>query len=193
MGETQVQHAQWMELALAEAHAALASDDVPVGAVILDAVGRVIGRGRNERELHQDPTLHAEIVAIRAAAVATGDWHLTECTLVVTLEPCVMCAGAILAARVPVVVFGAWDEKAGAVGSVYDVLRDRRLNHRVGITVRGQVCGQGGHRRWQGRKRVLNRAVQRKTAENSAVRAGRMPTPQSFLHRAPGGSLAGKH
>ncbi|TFD46510.1 nucleoside deaminase [Cryobacterium frigoriphilum] len=122
-----------MLLALAEARAALATDDVPVGAVVLDATGQVIGRGRNERELHQDPTLHAEVVAIRAAAAATGDWHLTGCTLVVTLEPCVMCAGAILAARVPVVVFGAWDEKAGAVGSVYDVLRDRRLNHRVEV------------------------------------------------------------
>ncbi|MFC5927995.1 nucleoside deaminase [Cryobacterium melibiosiphilum] len=127
------QHAAWMRLALVEARAALATGDVPVGAVILDASGAVIGRGHNERELHQDPTLHAEVVAIRAAAAATGDWHLTGCTLVVTLEPCVMCAGAILAARLPVVVFGAWDEKAGAVGSVYDVLRDRRLNHRVEV------------------------------------------------------------
>ncbi|WP_206751387.1 tRNA adenosine(34) deaminase TadA [Cryobacterium frigoriphilum] len=133
MTDRRAQHAQWMLLALAEARAALATDDVPVGAVVLDATGQVIGRGRNERELHQDPTLHAEVVAIRAAAAATGDWHLTGCTLVVTLEPCVMCAGAILAARVPVVVFGAWDEKAGAVGSVYDVLRDRRLNHRVEV------------------------------------------------------------
>lgn len=122
-----------MRLALAEAEAALRSDDVPVGAVILDPDGQVIGRGRNERELRQDPTAHAEIVAIREAAAATGDWHLTGCTLVVTLEPCVMCAGAILAARLPIVVFGAWDEKAGASGSVYDVLRDRRLNHRVEV------------------------------------------------------------
>jgi tRNA(adenine34) deaminase len=126
-------HAAWMGLALDEARAALQSDDVPVGAVIVDAAGTVIARGRNERELHQDPTLHAEIVAIRAAAAATGDWHLTGCTLIVTLEPCVMCAGAILAARLPTVVFGAWDEKAGASGSVYDVLRDRRLNHRVEV------------------------------------------------------------
>ncbi|MEO6309620.1 MAG: nucleoside deaminase [Leifsonia sp.] len=122
-----------MRLALDEARAALATDDVPVGAVILDAAGAVIGRGRNERELHQDPTAHAEIVAIREASAATADWHLTGCTLVVTLEPCVMCAGAILAARLPIVVFGAWDEKAGASGSVYDVLRDRRLNHRVEV------------------------------------------------------------
>ncbi|WP_345067606.1 tRNA adenosine(34) deaminase TadA [Leifsonia kafniensis] len=126
-------HREWMRWALDEARAALVTDDVPVGAVILDAAGTVIGRGRNERELHQDPTAHAEIVAIRQAAAATQDWHLTDCTLVVTLEPCVMCAGAILAARLPVVVFGAWDEKAGASGSVYDVLRDRRLNHRVEV------------------------------------------------------------
>ncbi|MCU1534796.1 MAG: nucleoside deaminase, partial [Glaciihabitans sp.] len=88
---------------------------------------------RNERELKQDPTAHAEVVAIRAAAASLGDWHLTEATLVVTLEPCVMCAGAILSARIPRVVFGAWDEKAGAVGSVYDLLRDRRLNHQVEV------------------------------------------------------------
>ena len=127
------QDLRWMRLALVEAEAALATGDVPVGCVVIDAAGTVIGRGRNERERFQDPTLHAEVVAIRAAAAATGDWHLTGCTLVVTLEPCVMCAGAILAARLPVVVFGAWDEKAGAVGSVYDVLRDRRLNHRVEV------------------------------------------------------------
>ena len=133
MGDQDRRHGEWMELALSEARAALATGDVPVGAVVLDAHGTVIGRGRNERELHQDPTAHAEIVAIREAAAHQGDWHLTGCTLVVTLEPCVMCAGAIVAARVPVVVFGAWDEKAGASGSVYDVLRDRRLNHRVEV------------------------------------------------------------
>jgi tRNA(adenine34) deaminase len=122
-----------MRSALDEARAALATDDVPVGAIVLNANGEIIGRGRNERELRQDPTAHAEIVAIRQAAAVTGDWHLTGCTLVVTLEPCVMCAGAIVSARLPVVVFGAWDEKAGASGSVYDVLRDRRLNHRVEV------------------------------------------------------------
>jgi tRNA(adenine34) deaminase len=139
MGE----HSAWMRLALEDARAALPTGDVPVGAVILDAAGRVIGRGRNEREMLQDPTAHAEIVAIRQAAAATGDWRLTGCTLVVTLEPCVMCAGAIVAARLPVVVFGAWDEKAGAVGSVYDVLRDRRLNHRVEVFagVDAEECG----------------------------------------------------
>ncbi|TFB77894.1 nucleoside deaminase [Cryobacterium flavum] len=133
-----------MLLALSEARAALSSDDVPVGAVVIDAAGVVIGRGRNERELHQDPTLHAEVVAIRQAAAHTGDWHLTGATLIVTLEPCVMCAGAILAARVPTVVFGAWDAKAGAAGSVYDVLRDRRLNHRVEVFagVNDAECGE---------------------------------------------------
>ncbi|TFC96211.1 nucleoside deaminase [Cryobacterium breve] len=133
-----------MRLALHEARAALETGDVPVGAVVLDATGTVIGRGRNEREARQDPTGHAEIVAIRQAASSMGDWHLTGCTLVVTLEPCVMCAGAILAARVPVVVFGAWDEKAGASGSVYDVLRDRRLNHRAEVyaAVDAEECGE---------------------------------------------------
>ncbi|WP_394554219.1 tRNA adenosine(34) deaminase TadA [Agromyces sp. MMS24-JH15] len=127
------EHVEWMRLALAEAALAAASADVPVGAVVLDASGRVVGRGHNERELRFDPTAHAEVVAIRDAADAVQDWQLPDCTLVVTLEPCVMCAGAILAARIPTVVFGAWDEKAGAAGSVYDVLRDRRLNHRAEV------------------------------------------------------------
>lgn len=133
MGVDSALHDAWMRAALTEARAAPATGDVPVGAIVTDAEGTVIGRGRNERELRQDPTAHAEIVAIREAAEALGDWHLTGCTLVVTLEPCVMCAGAIVAARIPVVVFGAWDEKAGASGSVYDVLRDRRLNHRAEV------------------------------------------------------------
>jgi tRNA(adenine34) deaminase len=123
----------WMREAIADARLAVDTGDVPVAAFVIAADGTVLGRGRNERELHQDPTAHAEIVAIREAARVTGDWHLTDATLVVTLEPCVMCAGAILSARIPRVVFGAWDEKAGAVGSVYDVLRDRRLNHRVEV------------------------------------------------------------
>lgn len=126
-----------MAAALAEARAALASDDVPVGAVVLDAQGAIIGRGRNEREKLADPTAHAEVVALRQAATATGDWLLTGCTLVVTLEPCVLCAGAILAARIDRVVFGAWDQKAGAAGSVVDLLRERRLPHRVGEVVGG--------------------------------------------------------
>jgi len=127
------QYRQWMLQALADARLAVATGDVPVAALVIAADGTIIGRGRNERELHQDPTAHAEVVAIRDAAATTGDWHLTDATLVVTLEPCVMCAGAILSARIPRVVFGAWDDKAGAVGSVYDVLRDRRLNHSVEV------------------------------------------------------------
>jgi tRNA(adenine34) deaminase len=123
-----------MREAIAEARLALATGDVPVAAILFDSDGRRLSVGRNEREKTQDPTAHAELVAIRAAAAATGDWHLTDTTLVVTLEPCVMCAGAILAARIPRVVFGAWDDKAGAVGSVYDLLRDRRLNHTVEVT-----------------------------------------------------------
>jgi tRNA(adenine34) deaminase len=122
-----------MRLALAEAELALATGDVPVGAVLMDAAGTVLAHGRNEREKTHDPTAHAEVVAIRRAADLRRDWHLTDTTLVVTLEPCVLCAGAILAARIPRVVFGAWDEKAGAAGSVYDLLRDRRLNHRVEV------------------------------------------------------------
>lgn len=122
-----------MRLALAEAELALATDDVPVGAVILDADGVVIGTGRNAREATHDPTAHAEVVAIRQATAARGEWRLPDATLVVTLEPCVLCAGAILAARIPRVVFGAWDEKAGAAGSVHDLLRDRRLAHRVEV------------------------------------------------------------
>lgn len=119
-----------MRLALAEADAALATQDVPIGAVVLDADGVVIGRGRNVREAQHDPTGHAEVVALREAARARGEWRLEGCTLVVTLEPCTMCAGAIVLSRVERLVFGAFDEKAGAVGSLWDVVRDRRLNHR---------------------------------------------------------------
>jgi tRNA(adenine34) deaminase len=116
--------------ALEEARVALASYDVPVGAVVLDPGGEVIGRGRNEREALADPTAHAEVVALREAARRRGEWRLDGCTLVVTLEPCTMCAGATGLARVERLVFGAYDDKAGAVGSLWDVLRDRRLNHR---------------------------------------------------------------
>jgi tRNA(adenine34) deaminase len=116
--------------ALEEARAALATGDVPIGAVVLDPDGAVVGRGHNVREAEGDPTGHAEIVALREAAKATGSWRLEGCTLVVTLEPCTMCAGAAVLARVARVVFGAYDDKAGAVGSLWDVVRDRRLNHR---------------------------------------------------------------
>ena len=119
-----------MRQALELAMSAADSEDVPVGAIVVDSDGVVIGRGRNTRERDADPTGHAEIVAIREATAARGEWRLDGCTLVVTLEPCTMCAGAIVASRLERLVFGAFDEKAGAVGSLWDVVRDRRLNHR---------------------------------------------------------------
>lgn len=122
-----------MRRALALAAEAAADGDVPVGAVVTDARGVIIGEGRNLREQTHDPTAHAEIVALRAAAEAHRGWNLEHHTLVVTLEPCVMCAGAILQARIGRVVFGAWDDKAGAAGSMYDVLRDRRLPYRAEV------------------------------------------------------------
>lgn len=131
-----------MMQALALAQLAQASGDVPVGAIIFDAQGEVIGEGNNQRELHKDPTAHAEIVAIRAAAEKLGDWRLDGCTLVVTLEPCAMCAGAIAQSRIGHLVFGAWDEKAGAVGSVWDVIRDPRALVKVEVTsgIRSEEC-----------------------------------------------------
>jgi tRNA(adenine34) deaminase len=119
-----------MRAALDQARAALTTGDVPIGAVVTDADGATIARGRNVREADGDPTGHAEIVALRAAARTRGEWRLEGCTLVVTLEPCTMCAGAAVLSRVERVVFGAFDPKAGAVGSLWDVVRDRRLNHR---------------------------------------------------------------
>ena len=116
-----------MRVALAEAAAAIGTGDVPVGAVILDAAGVVVARGRNRREADADPTAHAEIVAMRAAARARGSWRLDGLTLVVTLEPCTMCAGAITEARLSRLVYGAADPRAGAVGSLWDVVRDQRL------------------------------------------------------------------
>lgn len=146
-------HDEWMGLALAEAHRALDTADVPIGAVVLGPDGAVLGSGRNQREELGDPTAHAEVVAIRQAADrlrelaqlngGSGDgWRLSDCMLVVTLEPCAMCAGAIVLARIPKVVFGAWDEKAGAAGSVFDILRERRLNHWVEVYggVREEEC-----------------------------------------------------
>jgi tRNA(adenine34) deaminase len=126
-------HGPWkdaMALALEQARASLSSGDVPIGAVVLGPDGSVLGRGRNAREAEADPTAHAEVVALREAARARGEWRLDGCTLVVTLEPCTMCAGAIVLSRVDRLVFGSFDEKAGAVGSLWDVVRDRRLNHR---------------------------------------------------------------
>jgi len=132
-----------MREALTEARAALATDDVPVGALVLDRHGEVIGRGRNRREADHDPTAHAEVLAIREAAEARGNWRLAGCTLVVTLEPCTMCAGAVGLARLDRLVFGAFDAKAGAVGSLWDVLRDRRLNHRPEV-VAGMLADECG-------------------------------------------------
>ncbi|GAA3761793.1 tRNA(adenine34) deaminase [Spinactinospora alkalitolerans] len=119
-----------LRLALDEAERTSGSGDVPVGAVVLDPAGTVIGAGHNEREATGDPTAHAEVLALREAAAHAGAWRLTGCTLAVTLEPCTMCAGAIVLARVDRLVYGARDPKAGAVGSLWDVVRDRRLNHR---------------------------------------------------------------
>ncbi|WP_414720984.1 tRNA adenosine(34) deaminase TadA [Streptomyces sp.] len=131
-----------MRLALAAADEAARAGDVPVGAVLLGPDGAVLATGHNEREATHDPTAHAEVLALRRAAERLGEWRLTGCTLVVTLEPCVMCAGALVQARVDRVVFGAVDEKAGAAGSLWDLVRDRRLNHRpeVILGVLAQEC-----------------------------------------------------
>ncbi|MEU2338525.1 tRNA adenosine(34) deaminase TadA [Streptomyces sp. NPDC006654] len=131
-----------MRLALDEAGQAVQGGDVPVGAVVLSADGTtVLATGHNEREATGDPTAHAEVLALRRAAAVLGEWRLTGCTLVVTLEPCTMCAGALVQARVDRVVYGARDEKAGAAGSLWDVVRDRRLNHRPEV-VEGVLAGE---------------------------------------------------
>lgn len=147
-----------LQQALSEAQAALASGDVPVGAVVVHD-GRIIGRGRNQRELLNDPTAHAEIIALTAAAAALGSWRLIDCTMYVTLEPCPMCAGALVNARLTRLVYGASDPRAGACGSVYNIVEDGRLNHRVEV-VRGVLadeCAQMlrdffAHQRSQGKK-----------------------------------------
>ena len=123
-------HDRWMRLALAEARAAAEEDEVPVGAIVV-AGGRLVGSGHNQREQLADPTAHAEMIAITQAAATLGSWRLEGCTLYVTLEPCPMCAGAILQARIPAVVWGAPDPKAGAVETLYRLFEDARLNHRV--------------------------------------------------------------
>ncbi len=133
-----------MDLALHEATHALASADVPVGAVVVGPDGRLLGVGRNRREETGDPTAHAEVLALRQAAATWGEWRLEGCTLVVTLEPCVMCAGALVLARVERLVLGAWDPKAGATGSVWDLVRDQRANHAVEVVggVREDECAR---------------------------------------------------
>ena len=134
-----------MQIALEEAHAALAHDDVPVGAVVARrADGAVVARRHNERELAADPTAHAELLALRDAAHALGRWRLDDCVLVVTLEPCAMCAGALVNARIGAVVYGAADPKAGALGSRYHLLADPRLNHECPVTVGVHAVAAGG-------------------------------------------------
>ena len=132
----------WMDRALEEARRAAAMDEVPVGAII-ERKGEVLATGHNRREVDQDPTAHAELIAIRVAAELTGSWRLEDCTLYVTLEPCAMCAGAIVLARLPRLVYGADDPKAGAAGSLFDIPRDERLNHRVSVAagIQADECG----------------------------------------------------
>lgn len=132
-----------MRHALDAARLAPAHDDVPIGAVVVDPSGAVVAAGHNRREADADPTAHAEVLALRGAAARRGEWRLEGCTLVVTLEPCAMCAGASVLARVERLVFGAFDEKAGAVGSLWDLVRDRRLNHRPEVVagVLADECG----------------------------------------------------
>ena len=134
-------HDALMAMALTEARLARAHDDVPVGAVVVDADGRVIGRGHNRREVDGDPTAHAEVVAIREAAATLGGWRLDGCTLAVTLEPCTMCAGAIVQSRIATLVYGADDAKAGAVVSLFDTVRDPRLPHTPAV-VRGIAAAE---------------------------------------------------
>ncbi len=135
-------YAAWLAQALDLARAAGRAGEVPVGALVIDAAGQVIGQGANDREAACDPAGHAEVRALQSAARHTGSWRLPDCTLVVTLEPCVMCAGAIVAARVRTLVIGAWDLKAGACGSVWDLVRDTRANHWVEVVaVENPACG----------------------------------------------------
>ncbi len=139
----QLEHRIWMGRALEQARLALATDDVPVGAVVVRD-GEVIARAANRREADQDPTAHAEILAVRAAAAALGSWRLERCALYVTLEPCAMCAGALVLARLPLLVYGAPDPKAGAAGSLYNLVQEPRLNHRLDVVsgVLADDCGR---------------------------------------------------
>ena len=143
-----------MRIALDEAHAAQVEGEVPIGAVVVDQDGDVIGRGHNRRESDADPTAHAELLAIRQAASRRNGWRLDGCTLLVTLEPCTMCAGAAVLARLERVVYGAIDPKAGAVGSLWDVVRDRRLNHRPEVVggVLAAECGEVLRTWFEGRR-----------------------------------------
>jgi tRNA(adenine34) deaminase len=148
-------HEQFMRRALQEAEQALLEDEVPVGAVIVRQ-GRVIAAAHNQRVQLRDPTAHAEMIAITQAATAVGDWRLEDCTLYVTLEPCVMCAGGIVQARIPVVVYGAADPKAGALASLYQLLNDPRLNHRAHVIphVMADACGAVLSRFFQAKRQL---------------------------------------
>lgn len=153
-------HRIWMDEALAEARLAEEHDDVPVGAVVV-AEGRVTARAHNERELRQDPTAHAEILALRAAAQRLQSWRLEHCVLYVTLEPCAMCAGALVLARLPRLVYGAVDPKAGAVGSLMNLARDERLNHQIEVVtgIRQEECGALLRRFFQRRRNAAHTTV----------------------------------
>lgn len=132
----------WMQQALIEARAAGESGDIPIGAVVVDAHGTLLAAAGNRREADQDPTAHAEVLALREAARQVGDWRLSDCTLVVTVEPCPMCAGAIVLSRISTLVLGAWNDDYGAAGSRWDLVRDRRLNHQVEVVggIRADEC-----------------------------------------------------
>jgi len=136
-----------MGVALAEAAKAGEAGDIPIGAIVMDAQGEILAVARNEREKSGDPTAHAEILALRSAAAILGDWRLEGCTLVVTLEPCPMCAGAVVMSRISRLVFGAWNDQYGAAGSAWDLVRDRRLNHRTEVVggVLEAECGRLVH------------------------------------------------
>lgn len=187
-----------MSRALLLAHQCEGSQDVPVGAVVVDPSGRIIGRGWNQREETKDPTAHAEILALREAGETLGSWNLAGCTLVVTLEPCTMCAGAVVASRVDRLVFGAWDPKGGAAGSVRDIVRDARLNHQVEVIpgVLGdqasiQLRGFFAEKRMEANKE--SDFWQRRTPSRSPVQSGeRARTPDSLPTRRRSDRHAGK-
>lgn len=188
------QYREAMGKALFLANRARETGDVPVGAVVVDADGRIIGRGWNCREAHHDPTGHAEIVALREAARALGTWRLSGCTLIVTLEPCTMCAGAIQLARLARVVLAAWEPRTGACGSVRDVLRDPRANHRVEVVAgvraeesRALLAGFFERQRGGGSARTAPTAQPAGPAR-SAPTAGPAPTAGSLERRGSGGA-----
>lgn len=143
MGAREESFESWMHIALLEARAAGDRGEIPIGAVVVDPGGVVLAAAGNRREADHDPTAHAEILALRHAAERLGDWRLTDCTLVVTVEPCPMCAGAAVMSRLRTLVFGAWNDDYGAAGSRWDLVRDRRLNHQVEVVagVRERECG----------------------------------------------------